>query len=172
MASPYAARRRRMSGIRSPTYCVAMTTISPCSADDHDDWLPLWDAYLRFYETDLDPEITAITFRRIVSGDGIHGAIARDDQRRAIGLVHWLAHPSTWSRTGYCYLEDLFVAPDSRGSGVGRALIDHVCDAARNAGLTKVYWLTQQHNATARRLYDAVATDTGFVHYEIDLDTH
>ena len=78
-------------------------------------------------------------------------------------------HPSTWSTSGYCYLEDLFVAPDVRGGGIGSALIAHVRDAAQAAGAQKVYWLTQAGNRTARRLYDSLATDTGFVHYEMEL---
>ncbi|WP_448233079.1 GNAT family N-acetyltransferase [Microbacterium lacticum] len=65
------------------------------------------------------------------------------------------------------YLEDLFVAPDVRG--VGSALIAQVRTAATDAGAHKVYWLTQSGNATARRLYDSLATDTGFVHYQMEL---
>lgn len=145
-----------------------MTTISALTDADLDDWLPLWQAYLEFYESALSAEQTALTFERITDPDHpVHGAIARDADGRAIGLVHWFPHPATWSAGPYCYLEDLFVAPDVRGAGVGRSLIATVTDWARSAGCAKVYWLTQAHNATARRLYDSVATDTGFVHYEI-----
>jgi len=108
-------------------------------------------------------------FARLVAADGLNGAIARDDSRRAVGFVHWLFHPSTWSMSGYCYLEDLFVAPAVRGGGVGAALIAHVADAARDAGAEKVYWLTEESNETARRLYDRVAERTGFIHYELAL---
>ncbi|WP_217184232.1 GNAT family N-acetyltransferase [Streptomyces sp. AC495_CC817] len=146
-----------------------MTSIRPLTPDDRDDWRGLWDGYLTFYESDVPEHVTETTFRRIVEDREVHGVIARDDTGRAIGLVHWLTHASTWSDTDYCYLEDLFVAPDVRGGGVGRALIAHVTDWARSNGSSKVYWLTQEGNATARRLYDAVATNSGFTHYEIDL---
>ena len=147
-----------------------MTTIHALAAADRDDWLPLWQAYLTFYETPLADDVTASTFARIVDpAGGIHGAIARDDDGRAVGIVHWLAHPSTWSASHYTYLEDLFVDPSVRGGGVGRALIAHVTEAARAAGSDKVYWLTAETNATARALYDRVASRSGFVHYEIDL---
>ncbi|CAN5466899.1 hypothetical protein BH10ACT5_BH10ACT5_02210 [soil metagenome] len=59
--------------------------------------------------------------------------------------------------------------PDARGSGTGAALIEHVRAWAADTGCVKVYWLTQRGNHKARELYDRVATDTGFVHYEIDL---
>jgi len=147
-----------------------MTTIQALTAADRDDWLPLWQAYLTFYESALAEDVTASTFARIADPAGdIQGAIARADDGRAVGIVHWLAHPATWSKTGYTYLEDLFVDPSVRGAGVGRALIAHVKDAARAAGSAKVYWLTAETNATARRLYDRVAERSGFIHYQIDL---
>ncbi|WP_336633207.1 MULTISPECIES: GNAT family N-acetyltransferase [unclassified Microbacterium] len=142
-----------------------MATIASLTSADRADWVGLWQGYLAFYESELADEVTADVFTRLVEQRGLHGAIARDDSGRAVGLVHWLFHPATWSTGEYCYLEDLFVSPDARGGGIGGALIDHVTAEARNAGAAKVYWLTQRTNVTARALYDRVATDTGFVHY-------
>lgn len=146
-----------------------MTSIHAITPADHDDWKALWDGYLAFYEAEVADDVTEHTFGRIVDGVDIHGAIARDDEGRAIGIVHWLTHPATWSRAPYCYLEDLFVAQDVRGAGTGRALIAHVKDWAEQHGSAKVYWLTQEGNHTARRLYDSVATHTGHTHYQIGL---
>lgn len=147
-----------------------MTTIRALTADDRDDWLPLWEAYIRFYESEVPADVTATTFARFLDpAVPMHGAIARDDTGRAVGFVHWLEHHATWSKSGYTYLEDLFVDPSVRAGGVGRALIAHVTDAARASGSGKVYWLTAETNATARALYDRVATRTGFIHYEIEL---
>jgi len=146
-----------------------MVEISPLSDEDRDEWLILWDGYLTFYETELDDVTTETTFARLVAGDGAYGAIARDESGRAIGIVHWLTHLSTWSKTDYCYLEDLFVAPDVRGTGAGRALIAYVRAWAEHHGSSQVYWLTAETNATARRLYDRVAQRSGHIHYEIDL---
>lgn len=147
-----------------------MTEIRALTPADHDAWLPLWRGYLEFYESDLSDAQTALTWRRLIDpGAPIHGAVTVDAAGRPVGFVHWLTHPATWSATPYCYLEDLFVAPEARGSGAGRALIAHVTEWARENGCAKVYWLTQETNATARALYDRVATHTGFVHYEIEL---
>lgn len=79
--------------------------------------------------------------------------------------MHLLFHPSTWSATSYCYLEDLFVSPSVRGGGVGCALIEATYDEADRQGAERVYWLTAHDNAAARRLYDAVAAVTPFVVY-------
>lgn len=99
----------------------------------------------------------------------LRGAIARGADGRAVGIVHWLTHLATWTTSDYCYLEDLYVAPGARGTGTGRALIEHVRAWAADHGSTKVYWMTAETNETARRLYDQVAERTGFIHYEIPL---
>ncbi|MDQ7991750.1 MAG: GNAT family N-acetyltransferase [Propionicimonas sp.] len=147
-----------------------MVTIRALVPADHDDWLPLWQAYLSFYQTELTASQTALTFYRLTDpGFPLHGAIARRDDGAAAGIVHWLPHPNTWRAGDYCYLEDLFVAPQERGAGTGRALIGHVVDWARGAGCAKVHWLTSATNATARGLYDGVAADTGMVQYAVTL---
>jgi GNAT superfamily N-acetyltransferase len=144
--------------------------IRPISAADHAEWLELWRAYITFYEASVPDDVTAFTFDRVIDeGEAVYGAIARDASGRAVGIVHWLTHPATWSRVPYVYLEDLYVDAEVRGGGVGRALIAHVEGWAREHGAAKVYWLTHETNATARALYDRVASLTGFVHYEIPL---
>jgi GNAT superfamily N-acetyltransferase len=59
----------------------------------------------------------------------------------------------------------LFVLPEARGKRIGRALIEAVYDRARVAGASRVYWLTQEGNATARALYDKLAERSGFIQY-------
>src|SRR5690606_32332698 len=103
----------------------------------------LWAGYLDFYETALDAATTETTFARIIDpASGMRAALARDDAGRAVGLVQWLTHPATWTRSDYCYLEDLFVDPEARGGGTGAALIEHVRAWAEAHGSSKVYWLT------------------------------
>ncbi|MEV4775044.1 GNAT family N-acetyltransferase [Microbacterium sp. LWO13-1.2] len=146
-----------------------MTSIRAIQQDDFEEWSVLWSGYLRFYESEIADDVTRATFDRLVKDRELHGALAIDEEGHAIGLVHWLTHAATWSTGEYCYLEDLFVAPDARGSGSGRAMIAHVREWAEQAGCAKLYWLTQEGNATARTLYDRVATNTGFTHYQISL---
>lgn len=62
-------------------------------------------------------------------------------------------HAST-TAADVCYLQDLFTAPHARGKGVARALIAEVTEWARAQTCSRVYWSTQQTNATARRLCD------------------
>ncbi|UDY24366.1 GNAT family N-acetyltransferase [Nocardioides sp. Kera G14] len=146
-----------------------MVTISALQPEDRAEWEPLWAGYLTYYKTDLAPEISEATHKRLVTeGSGLHGAIARDESGKAVGIVHWLTHLSTWATTDYTYLEDLFVHPDARSGGVGRALIEHVRTWAIEHGSTKVYWLTEYENHTAQALYNQLAR-TEFIQYEMDL---
>ena len=135
--------------------------------DDRDAWGALFAGYLAFYKAELPLAVVEHTFRRIVDQrSAIYGLVAEDEETGALlGLTHFIFHPSSWSPTGYCYLEDLFVAPEGRGKGVGRALIEAVEAAAREAEATRFYWVTQQDNATARRLYDALVPVSDFVQY-------
>lgn len=145
-----------------------MLQITELSPDDRHEWESLWAGYLEFYRHALSPEMTQLTFERLLDPNvRMWGAIARTEAGVAVGIVHWLSHASTWSAADYVYLEDLFVAPTARGGGVGRALIDHVTGWARERGLPKVYWQTAADNATARRLYDQLASSE-FVVYEVD----
>ncbi len=134
-------------------------------AADYPAWMKLWNEYQAFYEVDIAP-VTDVTWARLLdAGEPMFGAVAVAGDA-PIGLVHWVLHRSTWSIGSTCYLQDLFVSPDRRGTGAGAQLIGHVYEAARAAGCGDVYWLTHQANATAVRLYDRVATRSGFVQYQ------
>jgi GNAT superfamily N-acetyltransferase len=91
--------------------------------------------------------------------------IATDEEGRAAGIANLVFHRSTWSATWYCYLEDLFVAQEARGKGVGRALIEATYAEADRRGASRTYWATQEKNAKARALYDRVGGLTEFVQY-------
>lgn len=142
--------------------------VRPIAPRDESAWRGLWKAYLDFYQkTDLPAGHAEKLFQSLTAGEPYFAFVAEKDGE-VVGFVHGLPHPSTWSTTGYCYLEDLFVDASARGSGAGRALIAAVRDEARRRGLSRVYWHTEEGNKTARKLYDKVATLSDFVHYRID----
>ena len=98
----------------------------------------------------------------------IHCRLARLDGH-PIGLVHFLYHESAWTVQSICYLQDLYTDPIARGTGVGRALIENVAADARIKGASRMYWLTQSENATARLLYDRLAKYSGYIRYDYPL---
>ena len=143
-----------------------MVTIRPLEARDEAAWRTLWTGYLTFYESSVTEEVYRTTFARLLSEDAqeFHGLVAEQDGT-LIGLTHYLFHRHCWRVENVVYLQDLFVSPEVRGTGAGRALIEAVYAAADEAGCPTVYWLTQEFNDTARQLYDRVAKLTPFIKY-------
>lgn len=143
--------------------------IRPVRPDDFAAWLPLWDGYNAFYgrsgETALAPEITRATWARFFDAYEPMWALVAEQGGALVGLAHYLFHRSTTALQPSCYMQDLFTAGETRGQGVGRALIEAVYDAAARAGVARVYWQTHETNATAMRLYDRIAEKPGFVIY-------
>lgn len=140
--------------------------IRPIEPADRPVWGDLWRAYLDFYETVLPDAIFDTTFARLLSPDhpDQNGLLAVLNGR-SVGLVHYIYHPHNWRVEKACYLQDLYAASEARGLGIGRALIEAVYARADADGCPGVYWLTQEFNATARRLYDRIGTLTPFVKY-------
>ena len=143
-----------------------MLSVRRLRAEDEPRWRELWTGYLEFYETTVPEEVYRSAFDRMLSGDEneFHGLVAEKDGE-LIGLTHYLFHRHGWKIEKIVYLQDLYVAPEARGTGAGRALIEAVYAAADEAGCPTVYWLTQDFNETARKLYDRVATLTPFIKY-------
>lgn len=145
-------------------------TIRPLEAGDYESWYPLWQGYLKFYKSSVADDVTQHSYDRIVDPEGdIFGFGAFDSDGAMLGMVTYLFHPFTWSKGPRCYLGDLFTVPEARGKGVARALIEVVCDAAREEGAEQVYWMTQEFNYPGRTLYDKVADKTDFIKYAKNL---
>jgi GNAT superfamily N-acetyltransferase len=140
--------------------------VRPIEPSDKASWLELFDHYIDFYEASVPADVIELTWQRLVTrADGMMGFSAIDTGGKIAGIAAVVFHRSTWSPTLYCYLEDLFVTPASRGLGIGRALIEAVYAEADRRGASRTYWATAATNAQARLLYDEVATLTPFVQY-------
>ena len=144
-------------------------TIRPLLERDRPEWARLWSAYLAFYDTVLDKDIYDLTFTRLLSStEGMPNAFVaeRPETQKLCGLAHYFYHVHCWKLAPVCYLQDLFVDMDCRREGLGRTLMEAVFAEADLAGASNVYWLTQEFNSTARRLYDQVGTCTPFIKYQ------
>lgn len=140
--------------------------IRPLQPDDQDEWRRLWTGYLAFYQTTVPEAVYASTFARLLGSDPRDfSALVAERDGQLLGLTHYLFHRHCWKIEDVCYLQDLYVAPEARGTGLGRALIEAVYAAADAAGAPAVYWLTQDFNTEARQLYDRVAQVTPFIRY-------
>lgn len=139
--------------------------IRPLSSDERTAWEPLWQGYLTFYESQVTPETTDVLWQRLHDPAEPMFVLGAYSGGRLIGIVQYLFHRSCWTIGDYCYLQDLFVVPEARGLGAGRALIEAVERAARAHGASRVHWLTKEDNHTARALYDKLADRSGFIQY-------
>lgn len=143
-----------------------MLKIRPITAADEADWRRLWTRYLEFYETSVSEAVYKSSFARLLSDtEGEFSGFIAELDDRAVGLTHFLFHRHMWKVENVCYLQDLYVDTDVRGTGAGRALIEAVYDAADKAGAPSVYWLTQDFNHTARHLYDRIGKLSPFIRY-------
>lgn len=141
-------------------------TIRDLTPADRDAWDSLWAGYLAFYESsDLPNAVSDATFARFQDPAEPMFALVAEQDGQVIGFAHCVVHRATWTTGFYCYLEDLFVSPDVRGSGAGRALIEAIYTRADAEGWHRVYWLTHEANTQARKLYDQVASHAGFIQY-------
>ena len=137
---------------------------------DKDRWLELWAGYLEFYKSNLSPEQTEFTWKRLINNEQKMYGFVAENESGVIGFTHCLFRPSTWTETDYCYLEDLFVDPNIRGKGVGRALMNRVVELAKEKNSKRVYWTTQEFNKTARVLYDSITSVSEFVQYRLKIE--
>jgi len=136
-------------------------------AADRAGWQTLYRGYQAFYGFhDRPGSFYDSAFARLLSGEArdFHGLVA-EEEGALLGLVHYVFHPNLWREEGVCYLQDLFTAPEARGKGVGRALIEAVYAAADAKGVPNVYWLTADDNYAGRMLYDRVAVKSPFIRY-------
>ena len=137
---------------------------------DKQRWLVLWQGYLDFYKTELSTEQSELTWQRILDPEfNMKCALAIDDGV-IVGFTTYSLQNSTWSENGHCYLEDLFVDLTVRGKGVGRALIEYVKSYAIENKCSRLYWNTDEDNATARKLYDSYTLESGKRQYRIALN--
>ncbi|UUV04792.1 GNAT family N-acetyltransferase [Ruegeria sp. YS9] len=141
-------------------------TIRTLRAEDKSQWADMWRDYLAFYETALPDDVYETTFSRLLGDDPQDfSCFVAEQNGTLVGLTHYLFHRHAWKVEKVCYLQDLFAQPEARGAGVGRALIQAVYDEADRQGAPSVYWLTQEFNHTARKLYDRIGTLTPFIKY-------
>ncbi len=142
--------------------------IRPLSDKDRAAWEQLFQSYAEFYKTSVpDGGFDAVWGWIFDPENDFWCDLAETGEGRIIGFTQYQLMHRSLGGGMVCYLSDLYVDPAVRGSGAGRALIDHVLRFAKDRDLPGVRWLTQEFNYPARKLYDSYAPKTDFILYNV-----
>ena len=136
------------------------------SESDYEQWRPLWDGYLVFYDHSLSEEQTALTWSRFFDPEFNFRAFVLELGGEVVGFAHCSFTVSTWNDKPNLYLEDLFVKPSVRRGGIGTQLILGCAEFARQQGAEKLHWLTHKDNLTAQSVYRKLAKQSEFIIFE------
>ena len=157
-----------LDGMLAPRTMINMV-IRPVAEGDEARWRELWDAYTRFYERKPVEEVTRHTWARILDPQApVSAIVAEHADAGVIGIANYVIQESTSALTPGCYLQDLFVDPQARANGVGRALIDWLWAEVQRQGWSRLFWNTKENNYRARALYDTYTPHSGFLRYVLD----
>ncbi|MFJ7264128.1 GNAT family N-acetyltransferase [Streptomyces globosus] len=142
--------------------------IRPVRAEDFAQWRALYRGYADFYEVDQTEEMAATVWSWLNDpGHEVSGLVAEAADGRLVGLAHYRPFARPLSATTGCYLDDLFVTPESRGSGAADLLLTALRDLAAERGWSVVRWITADDNHRARSKYDQLATRTMWITYDM-----
>jgi ribosomal protein S18 acetylase RimI-like enzyme len=133
-------------------------TIETVTESDLGALLPLMRGYCDFYEVAPSDEQLLALSRALIADPDCEGVqlIARDDSGTAIGFatIFWTWSTASAARVGT--MNDLYVAPEGRGSGAADSLIRACLDRVRERGGVRLEWQTALDNQRAQAVYDRV----------------
>ncbi|MDO8827295.1 GNAT family N-acetyltransferase [Methylophaga sp.] len=118
-----------------------------------------------------DSQLQALGLGAIIEGDGIGDILVAKQSGQIIGMVNLLYTVSTALGSRVAILEDMVIAPQHRGLGVGSELLKHAIDFAREKGCKRITLLTDNDNEAAHRFYEQHGfTESSMLAYRLFLD--
>lgn len=150
----------------------AAAAIRPAVAADEAAWHAMWQDFVRGGPEPCAPEAPISVWRGVMDPANPLQLLIAEADGRPVGFVLSVAHPYSWSARPVCYMLDLYVRPEQRGRGIGRALVEALAAQGRAAGWLRIYWMTQADNAAAQALYDKLAKRSPLVRYDMYLAAH
>lgn len=141
-------------------------------AEDKAQWRRLFDGYASFYGVPMDDGTAERVWRWLMDpGHVLEGLIARERGGEAVGIAHVRACPRPLGGCDMGFLDDFFVTPPARGSGVADALFASLERLARDRGWPVLRWVTQDFNERGRAFYDRYTSGpTDFIMYQWRFD--
>ncbi|MFO1171260.1 MAG: GNAT family N-acetyltransferase [Hyphomicrobiaceae bacterium] len=144
--------------------------IRPAVAADEPRWRALWADFVALDTEKCPGEATDFIWRNALDAAHPMKLLMAELAGGVAGFLLYTTHDFSRSVRPVCYLLDFYTAPEVRGRGLGRALIQHLSETGRASGWLKIYWMTQADNADARRLYDKFGTTSPLIRYDMHLN--
>lgn len=141
-------------------------TVRAIAEDDAARWRELFTAYGLFYETDFDAAVLDGVWAWLMDAQHPLFCLVAERAGEVVGFAHVREQPDTFTAGPGWFLDDLYTAPEARGSGAGTALLEAITEHARTHGGGTIRWITAADNERAQRVYDRLATRTTWVTYE------
>ena len=136
-----------------------MVSVTQITEDDYESWLPLWNANNQGQENE---RVTKITWSRLIDKNHcVNGLVAKQD-KKVIGLLHYILHPVTGHLEDVCYMQDVFIKEDYRRKGIAKKLIQHLQDLGKEGKWARIYWLAEADNYGAQALYKKIGLKLNF----------
>lgn len=145
---------------------MTTTTLRFITPADEQQWRELFRAYREFYKLEPSEEVVSRAWGWFMDPTHECKALVAEVDGKVLGFAHHRRFSSPYTGTSSIFLDDLFTLPESRGKGIGRALIGRLTDMAAAEGRACVQWMTAEDNHTAQALYNTLATKTTWFTYE------
>ncbi len=146
-----------------------MAQVRPVEAADREGWDSLYAGYAEFYRVEQTAEMRDRVWGWLHDPGHTTEGLVAEAGGRLVGLAHFRPYARALAASTGGFLDDLFVEPEARGTGVAEALIQAVAEEGRARGWTVLRWITAEDNARARAVYDRVAQATPWVTYDLKL---
>ncbi|XDZ64654.1 N-acetyltransferase family protein [Alphaproteobacteria bacterium LSUCC0684] len=146
---------------------MAAIKIVPLEASHYEAWYQLYQGYADHYQVELAESSALTTWSWLLDpAHPLTGLVAVRDGV-PIGLAHFRAMPSPLRGREIGFLDDLFVDPGERGSGIASMLLETLRQEAAAKGWPVIRWITRDDNYRARTVYDRHAVKTDWNTYEM-----
>ncbi len=143
---------------------TSLPMVRPVREGDQSSWCEMCALFYR----DAVPDRAEAVWDQVSDGNASTGSlVAEDAPGNLLGFANYILHPKLRLGKQVVYLEDLFVREQSRGEGVGFALISHLVALAEENGWARVYWHTRPGNVAAQRLYNRFSDPDDAIRYVI-----
>jgi GNAT superfamily N-acetyltransferase len=133
-------------------------TVRPVRPDDVPAVLGLVRELAAYEKAEHEALMTAEQLHGALFGDSpaLFGHVAlADGSDDVVGLALWFLNFSTWRGTHGIYLEDLYVSPAARGTGLGRELLRTLAQECVDRGFSRLEWAVLDWNAPSIDFYKA-----------------